>query len=352
MALLRGNSDSSWVMHWTNGSSGRLWLSEPLDDSTAAHKVPIDIGDSLNTFCAGQAVLPDGRLMVVGGTVVGVTGETRAPIFDPKNFGDASHGWTSKVPPDTVEYGRWYPTVTALGDGTMLTTSGFDFLNMQMFGGSRDSSGTNVLKNDFRLLNLRKWPRWEDDRPELANRPSPRSGHTAVFWYDAGRTVLFGGLRDSAGLKIPTNDVRLMFIRNTQEGHDWEWQDRPVVGDSTIGAAFPLPRHRHAAVIVDNVMVIYGGIGRTAAGQDTVLSDVWRLILDPTNAKHRWKRDVVSGGPGARYGHTAVIDADEDNGQTPAMVIYGGRSAVNGTFAGEKAWYLSLDRVDSLGAGR
>lgn len=71
-------------------------------------------------FCNGMAMLPDGRVFIVGGTIKydKFSGEPRVTIFDPDTltFTDA--------PP--MAAGRWYPTVTALPDGRMMAVSGID----------------------------------------------------------------------------------------------------------------------------------------------------------------------------------------------------------------------------------
>src|SRR6185503_20120127 len=69
-----------------------------------------------NLFCAGQAQLPDGRILVAGGHDPAGLGAANANIFDP-----VSQSW-SALP--NMAFRRWYPTVTALPDGRMLVTSG------------------------------------------------------------------------------------------------------------------------------------------------------------------------------------------------------------------------------------
>src|SRR5882672_7629904 len=71
-------------------------------------------------FCNGMVVLPDGRAFVNSGTLQydPFHGELRSAIYDPatRQFTDAQN----------MAHGRWYPTVTSLADGTIMTFSGLD----------------------------------------------------------------------------------------------------------------------------------------------------------------------------------------------------------------------------------
>ena len=69
-----------------------------------------------NLFCAGHGVFTDGRIFVVGGHVGAHVGINNATIFDP-----STQTWTSAAP---MTYARWYPTVTTLPDGRLLTLAG------------------------------------------------------------------------------------------------------------------------------------------------------------------------------------------------------------------------------------
>lgn len=71
-------------------------------------------------FCAGHALMPDGRLMVSGGHLKDDRGIPTTYFFSPD--GSAEKG------PD-MAHGRWYPTVTELEDGRMLTMGGRDQSN-------------------------------------------------------------------------------------------------------------------------------------------------------------------------------------------------------------------------------
>jgi len=73
---------------------------------------------SWDMFCDGMVILPDGRAFINGGTLQydPFHGETRSAVFDP-----ATNAFTTV---QTMAHGRWYPTVTTLGDGRVMAFSG------------------------------------------------------------------------------------------------------------------------------------------------------------------------------------------------------------------------------------
>jgi hypothetical protein len=77
-----------------------------------------------DAFCAGHAFLPDGRLLVAGGTTKypangsNFGGSRRAFVFDP------TQNRYESVPDTKVA--RWYPTVVELGDGRLFTLGGYN----------------------------------------------------------------------------------------------------------------------------------------------------------------------------------------------------------------------------------
>lgn len=76
--------------------------------------------DNITTdmFCSGHAFLPDGTLMVVGGHNQSDSNGTTTTNF----FDFTTNSWT--LSPFRMNQGRWYPTVTTLGNGEMLVVSG------------------------------------------------------------------------------------------------------------------------------------------------------------------------------------------------------------------------------------
>ena len=75
---------------------------------------------SWDMFCNGMVVLPDGRAFVNGGTKQydPFHGQQISSIYDP-----ATNSFTNV---QNMAHGRWYPTVTTLGDGRVMTFSGLD----------------------------------------------------------------------------------------------------------------------------------------------------------------------------------------------------------------------------------
>jgi hypothetical protein len=74
---------------------------------------------SSDMFCNGMVVLPDGRAFINGGTLAydPFLGSLKSTLFDPatNTFDDVQN----------MAHGRWYPTVLTLGDGRIMTFSGF-----------------------------------------------------------------------------------------------------------------------------------------------------------------------------------------------------------------------------------
>jgi hypothetical protein len=71
-------------------------------------------GDDL--FCSGHAQMPDGRILVNGGSSNPGQGIKSTHIFDP-----VAETWTKVA---DMNYARWYPTTLTLPDGRIITFSG------------------------------------------------------------------------------------------------------------------------------------------------------------------------------------------------------------------------------------
>ena len=115
------------------GFNTYAWLWDPAagNGADAFHELtPTDAsGKIIPIFCSGMSFMPDGRLLVVGGTLifgaqdpddefVGPAGLNSALVFDP-----ATETWTELSRPPGAP-GRWYPSQVLLADGRTLIASG------------------------------------------------------------------------------------------------------------------------------------------------------------------------------------------------------------------------------------
>jgi galactose oxidase-like protein/glyoxal oxidase-like protein/Kelch motif protein len=116
MSLLPTGKVLAWGKFEMDGTMAmpRLW------DPTAGPpgSAPMIHVDTM-LFCSGHALMADGRLMVSGGHKADDEGLDVTNIFDP-----VTETWASGLP--KMAKGRWYPTVTTLWDGRMLTMGGRD----------------------------------------------------------------------------------------------------------------------------------------------------------------------------------------------------------------------------------
>src|SRR3954447_3402022 len=117
MSLLPTGKILAWGKYETGTTSmaaPRLWNPALGDPTTAAAIAEPDM-----LFCSGHTLMADGKVMVSGGHYGDDRGLRTTNIFDP-----ASETWAPGLP--KMALGRWYPTVTILADGRMVTVAGRD----------------------------------------------------------------------------------------------------------------------------------------------------------------------------------------------------------------------------------
>ncbi|HUR96264.1 MAG TPA: galactose oxidase-like domain-containing protein [Gemmatimonadales bacterium] len=106
------------ILAWgKTNPSDTLGLPRVWDPASGPPSTAVEIGVDAMLFCAGHALMPDGTLMVSGGHRMDDAGLAVTNFFGPDGT------WT-KGP--NMAHGRWYPTVTTLPDGRMLTMGGRD----------------------------------------------------------------------------------------------------------------------------------------------------------------------------------------------------------------------------------
>jgi len=97
------------------GHLSKVALYDPASGQVSDNRPP----SRRNLFCSGHSLLPDGRVLVTGGTQWGKPhffGTTAVDLFDP-----LTRRWTSGPP---MAFSRWYPTNVTLANGDVLVVSG------------------------------------------------------------------------------------------------------------------------------------------------------------------------------------------------------------------------------------
>jgi hypothetical protein len=239
----------------------RVW--DPVTDTLTSQS----FGDDL--FCAGHAMLADGRVLVNGGAIPGQGRGIKAThIFDP-----VSESWT-KV--KDMNHARWYPTTLTLPDGRVITFSGRDenagvVSQVEVYDPAADT-WTDLPVTANKALDI---------YPSLHLMPDGSIFYTGTRW--AGST---------AGWMSPPATARLDLATNT-----WTNVDDHEIPDRTEGFSVLLPPfepgpfiHEHddipkpakEAPSLTRVLVV-GGPGATAAAEIIDLADgapLWRRTAD------------------------------------------------------------------------
>ena len=156
----------------------------------------------VNIFCAGFTQLPDGRLMVVGGTETATeNGMKHVRIFTPGTYSD-SGTWAIV---DSMADRRWYPTATVLSDGRILATSGSKYPHIDVIGG-RTNGAAFPVDTTITRFGIAGTGIWDSPivptRPQVVvgqNWPPPLTGASMAAMPGWGNQVYFGG-RDASGL--------------------------------------------------------------------------------------------------------------------------------------------------------
>ena len=156
-----------------------------LDLETGASQFP---SHHHHLFCSGHAALPDGRILIMGGHMEGVTGVHIYHPFD-AHFEHVTD----------MDAGRWYPTCTGLSNGQVMTISG-------TMGTGGPVSPTAPLNNTLQMFDPQTGL-----QASLA-LPSPWSSHfpSDFPWIDLYPFVY----------QLPSGEV-LVHSRNVTRFYDW-----------------------------------------------------------------------------------------------------------------------------------
>lgn len=281
-----GDGDTDWTFFTAaplNASTRVLDLSGP----TPVILEPVNPdGAASDLFCAGQTVLPDGRVLAVGSSVWSTQplsefflhGGTDARIYDP-----ATNTWERKA---DMTFGRWYPSIITLPDGKALVASGIGSLTdttqqwpqMEVYDPANDT-WTYVQGGD-RLLPL---------YPRITVVPD-RAGGVAdgVFYNTLG--TLWGPFGEH-----PEQFDWSMQAHFNLDAPAWMEEARSIFGARQHGASVMLPlREGEAPTFVNFGGTLYQSIVATPFVElvDLGTNPPTNTMLDPMNSP-RWHHNGV-----------------------------------------------------------
>jgi hypothetical protein len=314
----------------------RLW--DPVVGPPTSARV---IAADTMLFCAGHALMADGQVMVSGGHKADNRGLDVTNIFDP-----ATESWVPGLP--KMAKGRWYPTVTTLADGRLVTVAGRDtagrvvlipeiWENHQWVQLSGASLSLPYYPRQFLAPNgkifyagERVRSRWLDVDAMTANGrgqwttslalthlwPFNRDYGSAVM-YQTGKILYVGG---GGNLNWATGDPKAITPTATAETIDLNvtaprWK--------STGSMHFARRHLDATILPNGHVLVTGG---TSAGGFNTLSGSVRAaeVWDPqtgvwtqlaSNTIDRAYHSVSLLLPDATVLHGASGDADEPGSQ-------------------------------------
>jgi hypothetical protein len=205
----------AWGKYELDGTMAmpRLWDPAAGPPGTA----PIVHVDTM-LFCAGHAFMADGRLMVSGGHKADNRGLDVTNIFDP-----VSETWVAGLP--KMAKGRWYPTVTTLWDGRMITVAG------------RDTTSTVVVAPEI----------WEN------NQWVQLTGSSLSLPYYPRDFVAPNGKLFYAGERVTSRWFNPDAVTAKGRG-SWSWS-------SSLAHVWPFNRDYGSAVMYETGKILYAGGG-------------------------------------------------------------------------------------------
>jgi Domain of unknown function (DUF1929)/Carbohydrate binding module (family 6) len=274
-ALMPNGKVLMWGASGDNITSIPSYLWDPTSKQTSKIQSPA------NLFCAGHSLLPDGRLLAVGGNVEPPKGITDTTLFDAN-----TSSWTSGP---KMRKGRWYPSSLVLGSGEVLLGNGYDENGIdnpipelwQTNPNGSSSAGTiraltsanhrswfypmliqapdgRVLKAgpeaEMAYLNTSGTGGWTEVSNN--NRIQRSYGNSVVF--KPGKILQIGG---SDGRGAPTNDTSIVDLANASIAKS---------GPMSVGR-----RQHNSTLLANGEIVVTGG---TSGGK---FNDVPNSILYP-----------------------------------------------------------------------
>jgi FtsP/CotA-like multicopper oxidase with cupredoxin domain/streptogramin lyase len=265
---------------------------------------PIDV------FCAGQTILPDGRVLVAGGTKdYAFTGLQTALLFDP-----ITEQWTFV---QSMKWGRWYPTLATLGDGRALAVAALVNSENEIYANATGWSVSSPpfgwplyphlhLLADGRMFHSGMRLGGSGVKPGFltpttgAFAPLPAAAIPASFNFnarDSGATVLLPPAQSQKVMVMGGGSPSINAVHII---------DTDVASPKYVAAPSMLrPRvHVNAVILPDRTVVATGG---SAISEDAATASLEAEIFDP--AANTWTTGAAARVP-RLYHSTAVLLPD------------------------------------------
>jgi hypothetical protein len=333
------------ILAWGKFEAGTTMMGNPRlwDPSVGPPTTATQVRADTMLFCAGQTFMADGRLMVSGGHKADDRGLAVTNIFDP-----VTQTWVAGLP--KMAKGRWYPTVTTLADGRVVTVAGRDEASLvvlvpEIWENNRwvQLPGASLrfpyYPRQFVAPNGKVFYAGERVRSQWLNvdavTPSGRGSWTSgtglvhlwpynrdygsAVMYDTGKILVVGG---GGNLNWSTNDPKASAPTATAETIDLSATGPHWT--STDNMRYPR-RHLNATILPDGQVLVTGG---TSAGGFNTLSgsvraaEVWNpktghWTLLASNSVARAYHSVSMLLPDATVLHGASGDANVPLTSTP-----------------------------------
>ena len=244
------------ILYFTGTTSGRAFLLDPVTKTTRAvypPKVPGGEDEAANIFCAGQSILDDGTVVVMGGTVGRREGLNTIFLFDP-----VTETWRQGA---NMQHGRWYPTQVLLADGRTVVIDGLDERGEPHVNPQIESYNADL--NFVTLLSVRG----------QADHPPSGGLYPHLFQMPSGRVLVAG--------PTPSDS---WFFRVSNIG-SLSWEEAPDPVRHTFGSGVLLPGTPSGSTRV----ALIGGVDRDAlpdSGTSTPLPIV--ETFDEANPAAGW----------------------------------------------------------------
>ncbi|MBA3913528.1 MAG: DUF1929 domain-containing protein [Acidobacteriales bacterium] len=248
----------------TYGQIGCCTIAKVIDPVAGTVKdvtLPYDV----DIICAGQTVMPDGRVIVAGGEAVILGhGITSTNIFDP-----ISETWSKT---GDMTYARWYPTTMQLGDGTTLVVSGLDENHVSL---QREMEVYSPTTGTWTTL------------PASANLPDTKPGYTYQHM-----------------ILLPSGKIMEAGPWRTTNLYDPTTQSWTQIGNMNFG-----DRYHGSAVLLPNSQKVFtaGGTPVNVEGSSTATATT--EVIDLAAASPKWQYGIHSMNM-ARYNESLVYLAD------------------------------------------